>query len=158
MKNSVEFLSIETPDILSVNLKINLSDSLICNGCHTICLIDLLSLETNLSDSNIYQIRCSFARFKKGWLHDEVINSYMYRLTQESSSNLYCGFTKAMIIANNKDFLRLWSNQNLENIEKVIVPFNPRNSHWILLLLDINNCELSILDSLGQLYEGSRNF
>ena len=140
MKNSVEFLSIETPNILSVNPKINLPDSLICNGCHTLCLIDLLSLETNLSDSDIYQIRCSFM------------------LTQESGSNLYCGFTKAMIIANNKDFLRLWSNQNLENIEKVIVPFNPTNSHWILLLLDINNCELSILDSLGQLYEGSRNF
>ena len=67
MKNSVEFLSIETPNILSVNLKINLSDSLICNGCHTLYLIDLLSLETNLSDSDIYQIRCSFARFKKGW-------------------------------------------------------------------------------------------
>ena len=78
-------------------------------------------------------------------------------LDSKRDGNLYYGFTKAMIIANNKDFLRLWSNQNLENTEKVIVPFNPRNSHWILLLLDINNCKLSILDSLGQLYEGSRN-
>ena len=63
-----------------------------------------------------------------------------------------------MIIANNKDFLRLWFIQNLENIEKVIIPFNPKNSHWILLLLGINNCELFTLDPLGQLCEGSRNF
>ena len=86
MKNSVEFFSIETPKILSAILKISLSDSLIYNGCHALCLIVLLSLETNLSDSDIYRIRCSFARFKKGWLHDEVINSYMYMLTQENGS------------------------------------------------------------------------
>ena len=134
VKNSVEFLSIETPKILGVIPKINLSDSLIYNGCHTLCLIDLLSLETNLSDSDIYRIRCSFARFKKGWLHDEVINSYMYMLTQENGSNLHCGSTEAMIIVNNKDFSRLLFNQNLENIERVIIPFNPTNSHWILPL------------------------
>ena len=53
VKNSVGLLSIETPKILGVIPKINLSDSLIYNGCHTLCLIDLLSLETNLSDSEI---------------------------------------------------------------------------------------------------------
>ena len=52
------------------------------------CLIGLLSLETNLSDSYIYRLRCSFARIKKEWLHDEVISSYMYMLTKENSSNL----------------------------------------------------------------------
>ena len=63
-----------------------------------------------------------------------------------------------MIIANNKDFSRLWFNQNLENIARVIIPLNPTNSHWIMLLLDINNCKLPILDPLGQLCEWSRNF
>ena len=81
-----------------------MSDSLIYNGCHTLCLIDLLSLETILSDSDIYRIRCIFASFKKGRLHDEVINNYMYVLTQENGSNLYCSSTEAMIIANSKDF------------------------------------------------------
>ena len=119
MKNSAEFLSIETPKILSIIPKINLSDSSIYNGYHTLCLIDLLSLEKNLSDRDIYRIRCSFAKFKKGWLHDEVI-----MLTQENCSNLYYGSTEAMIIANNKDFSRLWFNQNLENTERVIIPFN----------------------------------
>ena len=71
-------------------------------------------------------------------------------LTQENDSNLYCGSTGAMIIANNKHFSRLWFNQNLEIIERVIIPFNPTNSDWILLLLDIN--------LLGQLCEGSSNF
>ena len=93
------------------------------------CLIGLLSLETNLSVSYIYRLRCSFARIKKEWLHDEVISSYMYMLTKENGSNLYSGSTENMIIANNKDFLRLWFNQNLENIERVIIPFNPTNSH-----------------------------
>lgn len=50
-------------------------------------------------------------------------------LTKENGSNLYSGSTENMIIANNKDFLRLWFNQNLENIERVIIPFNPTNSH-----------------------------
>ena len=104
------------------------------------------------------QIRCGFASFKKRWLHDEVISSYMYMLTQETGSNLYCGSTETMIIANNKDFSRLWFTQNLENIEKVIILLNPTNSYWMLLLLDINNCELSILDPLGQPCEGSRKF
>ena len=44
----------------------------------------------------------------------------MYVLIQENDSNLYCGST-SMIITNNKDFLRLWFNQNLENIERVII-------------------------------------
>ena len=51
MKNSVEFSSIVTPKILSVIPKTNLLNSLIYNGCHTLCLIDLLSPETNLNDS-----------------------------------------------------------------------------------------------------------
>ena len=126
--------------------------------CHALCLIDLISLETNFSDSDIYRIRCSFTSFKKGWLHDEVINSYMYMLTQENASNLYCCSTEGMIIASNKDFSTLWFDQNLENIENAIITFNSTNSHCILLLLDINNYELSILYPLGQLYEGSRNF
>ena len=119
MKNSVEFLSIGTPKILSIIPKINLPDSLIYNGYHPLCLIDLLSLEKNLSDCDIYRIRCSFAKFKKGWLHDEAI-----MLTQENCSNLYCGSTEAMIIANNKELSRLWFNQNLENTERVVIPFN----------------------------------
>ena len=73
----------------------------------------------------------------------------MYMLTQENGVNLYCDSTEAMIIASNKDFSRLWFNQNFENIERVIIPFNPRNNHWILLLLDINNCKLNILNPLG---------
>ena len=93
----------------------------------------------------------------------------MYMLTQVHGSNLYYGSIEAMIIANNQDFSRLQFNKNLENIEKVIIPLNPTNSSWILLLLDINNCELSrkkkknkkklsIFDPLCKLCEGSRNF
>ena len=111
-----------------------------------------------MSHSGIYRIRCSFARFKKGWLHEEVINGYMHILTQENDNSLCCSSTEAMIIENKKDFSRLWFNQNLENIKRVITPFNPTYSHWILLLLDINSCELFILDPLGKLCEGSRNF
>ena len=81
----------------------------------------------------------------------------MYMLTQVHGSNLYYGSIEAMINANNKDFSRLQFNKNLENIEKVIMPLNPTNSSWILLLLDIN-CELSIFDPLCKLCEGSRNF
>ena len=126
--------------------------------CHALCLIDLISLETNFSDSDIYRIRCSFTSFKKGWLHDEVINNYMYMLTQENGSNLYCCSTEGVFIASNKDFSTLRFDQNLENFENVIITFNSTNSHCILLLLDINNYELFILYPLGQLYEGSRNF
>lgn len=98
LKNLIEHFRIETPNILRVVPKINLSDSLIYNGSHASCLIDLLSLETNMSDSDSYKIRHSFDRSKKGSLRDEFIKCYMYMLTQENDSYLYYDLTEAMIL------------------------------------------------------------
>lgn len=98
VKNLIEHFRIETPNILRVVPKINLSDSLIYNGSHASCLIDFLSLETNMSDSDSYKIRHSFDRSKKGSQRDEFIKCYMYMLTQENDSYLYYDLTEAMIL------------------------------------------------------------
>ena len=72
-------LTVLNPQLLSLSL----TESLFSNNCHNVTLIDLLSLETGLSSEDIGVIKTHNPYFTKGWLLDEIINSYLYFLTKD---------------------------------------------------------------------------
>ena len=70
-----------TSKIITQLPSIPFSTSLLRNGCHSLSYLDLLLLESVHSTSQLGKIRKYHRRFRTEWLHDEIINSFLYRLT-----------------------------------------------------------------------------
>ena len=90
----------------------SLSSLLPKNGNHTITYLDLLSLERTITASELATIKKYDKNFKTGWLHDEIVNSFFYQLTNRNEELLYCDSTAALVISEGKSFSKLWKDQD----------------------------------------------
>ena len=127
----------------------DLQDILLRNSCHTITLLDIASLEVSHSREQLATIKKTDRMFRTGWLHDEVINSFIVILERMFSGVLFCGSHEALHIAKGKSFRLLWKGVDLNGKKTLLIPFNPTNNHWILLHIDICSCTLYVLDPLN---------
>lgn len=129
-------------------LQQELTSAVLKNGCHTATVLDLLTLEVTHSKEQSDKIRKEDRLFKTGWLNDEIINSFMFLLESQYSNVLFCPSSEALLIAVGKSFRLLWKGLDLATKTQIIVPFNPTNTHWILLFIDIKSSTLFILDPM----------
>ena len=106
-----------------------LSSPLLKNGFHTITYLDLLSLGTAHTTSQLANIRKYDKHFKTGLLHDEVINSFLHVLTSNRTEFLLCESSAALVISEGKSFRKLWKDEELSSKSCVFIPFNPNNCH-----------------------------
>ena len=134
--------------IVNQHPPIPLSSPLLKNGFHTITYLDLLSLETAHTTSQLVNVRKYDKHFKTGWLHDEVINSFLHVLTSNRTEFLLCESSTALVISEGKSFRKLWKDEELSSKSCVFIPFNPNNCHWLLVVLKIHRKEISVLDPL----------
>ena len=108
----------------------------------------MLSLETAHTTSQLANIRKYDKHFKTGWLHDEVINSFLHVLTSNRTEFLLCESSVALVISEGKSFRKLWKDEELSLKSCFFIPFNPNNCHWLLVVLKIHRKEISALDPL----------
>ena len=80
------------------------STSLLRNACHSLTYLYLPSLEFVHATSQLEKIRKYDRRFRTGWLHDEIVNSFLHMLTKKNKSTLYCSSTAALVVAEGKSF------------------------------------------------------
>ena len=126
----------------------SLSSRLPKNGSHTITCLDLLSLERTITASELTKIKKYDKNFKTGWLHDEIINSFFYQLTNRNEELLSCDSTPALVISEGKSFRKLWKDQDISKKSMIIIPFNPNNCHWILVVVSIKERTIAVMDPL----------
>ena len=134
--------------IVNQHPPIPLSSPLLKNGFHTITYLDLLSLETAHTTSQLVNVRKYDKHFKTGWLHDEVINSFLHVLTSNRTEFLLCESSVALVISEGKSFRKLWKDEELSSKSCVFIPFNPNNCHWLLIVWKIHRKEILVLDPL----------
>ena len=72
-----------------------------------------------------------------GWLHNEIVDSYLFLLKITFSYVLYCPSVEARPVAAGKPMKFLWKIQQLFNKELIFVPYNPSGVHWLLILLNV---------------------
>ena len=84
--------------------EIPLLEVILRNKCHGLSPIDITCLATNVNNNekNDFQRHCKSHRV--GWLHDDVINSFMFRLTKDITNTFYCASSEALFIAYRKSF------------------------------------------------------
>ena len=138
----------DTNDIVP-DLKVkSVTTPLIKYGCHNLSYLSLKSLETHCSPSCISDIKKTDPYFQVGWLHDEIVDSYLFLLELKFSHVLYCGSVEARAIVAGKSMKSLWKNQQLFNKELVFVPYNPSGVHWLLIVLNLLQSTIMLLDPM----------
>ena len=115
--------------IVNQHPPIPLSSPLLKNGFHTITYLDLLSLEKAHTTSQLANVRKSDKHFKTGWLHDEVINSFLQVLTSNITEFFLCKPSVTLVILEGKSFHKLWKDEELSSKSCVFIPFNSNNCH-----------------------------
>ena len=138
-----------TSNIITQLPSIRFSTSLLRNGRHSLTYLDLLSLESARSRSQLEKIWKYDRRFRTGWLHNEIINSFLYMLTKKNRSTLYCGSAAALVVAGKKSFRKLWKNEDLFSKSFIFISFNPNKCHWILVVVNISERAIWFLDPLA---------
>ena len=138
-----------TSKIITPVPSIPFSNSLLRNGCHILAHLDLLSLGSVYSTPQLKKIRKYDRRFRTGWLHDEIINSFLYMLTKKTRSTLYGSSTAGLVLAEKKSFRKLWKSLDLFSKSFIFISFNPNNCHWILVVVNISERAIGVLNPLG---------
>ena len=138
-----------TSKIITQLLSILFSTSLLRKGCHGLTYLDLLSLVSVHSTPQLEKIRKYERRFRTGWLHDEIINSFLYMQTKKNRSTLYCSSTAALVVTEGKSFRKLWKIGDLFSKSFIFISFKPNNCHWILVVVNISERANGVLDPLA---------
>ena len=72
-----------------------------------------MSLEVCHTYAQMKNIKPYDKLFESGWLHDEIISSFLFNVTKEHSEVLFCGSTEAMLIHHEKSFRKMLKNEDL---------------------------------------------
>ena len=83
-----------------------------------------------------------------GWLHDEIVDSYLFLLEIKFSHVLYCGSVEARAVAAGRSMKFLWKKQQLFKKELVFVPYDPARVHWLLIVLNVLHGNIMLLDPM----------
>ena len=87
--------------------EIPLREVILRNGCHGLSPLDVKSLDTNVNNNEKNQFKRHYKPYRVGWLHDEVINSFVFRLTKDFTDTIYCASSEALLIEHGNSFSRL---------------------------------------------------
>ena len=96
------------------------------------------------------KVRRQSEGFKKGWLQDEVIGSYLNLLESLHPTVRYCEPVVVHAIMKDRSVKLYWAKQNLGNVETVLIPCNPSGFHWILLVLYVKKEEMMVIDPMQE--------
>ena len=53
-----------------------------------------------------------------------------------------------MVVSEGKLFRKLWKDQDISKKSMIIIPFNPNNCHWILVVVSIKERTIAVMDPL----------
>ncbi|MFK7809287.1 MAG: Ulp1 family isopeptidase [Saprospiraceae bacterium] len=101
---------------------------------------------------------------KDMWLNDELVNLYMINLKDLSKTRAVCRKGQADYFLNTHFYAKLservkageiafgnvkrWFRRNkLWNFRRIFIPIHHNQSHWILVVCDLNDMTISLLDS-----------
>ena len=137
--------------------EIPLREVILQNGCHRLSPLDIKSLDANVNNNGKNQFERHYKPYRVSWLHDEVINSFMFCLTKDFTDTIYCASSEALPIALGKSFSRIWKNINLSIVKKIFIPFHPNNLHWVLIYINIEKERSYLIDPMNETNEFYRD-
>ena len=157
-ENNIEnapLLTKEKNYIPRINGLKDFNSTLLNYGSINITYLSLLSLEVIFSTNEYHKIKNMDARFKPGWLQDEVIAAYFHHLRNQFPNMEFIQPSEALAARNFKSTRSLLSSIRPKDISHVFLPYNDAGVHWILAVIDVNASDIIILDPISNIYQCS---
>jgi len=109
----------------------------------------LKTLYPFISDAESISLNTLGYRFTKGWLHEDVIDAYLFNLCSGNDKvhSLLCCF--AQVLDANPDSTearKILRDQISDSVETLLIPTNLTNNHWILLVVKPKLGEIHVYD------------
>jgi hypothetical protein len=115
---------------------------------------------------NIQLRKCHILRLRPGeWLDDEIINIFIYSLRTQYPNNFYFPsmFLGQLLLNGHYNFkmVETWwpsskykfeTRTKLDNVKSIFFPYNIRNTHWALVIMDVEAKEIQYLDSSSNVF------
>ncbi|CAH0392641.1 unnamed protein product [Bemisia tabaci] len=108
------------------------TDTLFVKGPYTVKLYQMKSLDSNIFIEDNEKIALIDPRFSRGWLYDCIIYSYLVKIASDFPTTKIVDPCLSQVV---KYFDREnFQNLNVPLYEKLIIPRNPTEDHWLLLV------------------------
>ena len=117
-----------TPSIHFVRSS-HLDKNLLKNGPHAVSLLQLKSLEPVLPETDLMLLKACDKQFNIGWLYDEIINGYLWRICKENTKCLYVSSMNVLVLEKGGSVKKMWENMDLQDKELIFMPWNPSGLH-----------------------------
>ena len=101
-KNKFREEEVKTVNLCTNKPEIPLLEVILQNNCQGLSPLDIMSLDTNVNNNEKNHFQRHYKSYRVGWLHDDVINSFMFRLTKDINNTFYCASSEALLIAYRK--------------------------------------------------------
>ena len=95
---------VKTINLLTNIPEIPLLEVILRNSCHGLSPLGVMSLVTNVNNNEKNHFQSYYKSYRVGWLYDDVINSFMFRLTKDITNTFYCTSSEALLIEYRKSF------------------------------------------------------
>ena len=120
--------------------------TILTKGSLNMTYASLKSLQVDISQQEV-DFTKSFRRdFCKGWLFEDVIDSYFEWLSLRNPSILICKSTIFLSILPSPTLELLWQNEYVRQKDLILAPYNIDSNHWALVSVNLNNREILYID------------
>lgn len=129
------YTQLDTVKNFSGSLK--LSDSLFKTlfklGPYNVKLYHLKSLDPDIPDEDLERIQIEVPGFKKGWLYDCVIYSFLTKIAQPHISvKVIDPCVSQLVLRSNGEPVPI---ESVAHFDRILIPCNPDESHWLLVVV-----------------------
>ena len=125
-----------------------LVDGLLKFGSVKCSLLNLKSLEPILSRGVLAMLKSQDAAFKTGWLYDSIIDAFFWCLKQQNANLLVIQSCSMLVLQHGLSSSRILKGEDFSKMDWIIAPWNPTNSHWTLVAVNIKDKSIFYLDPL----------
>ena len=88
--------------------EIPLREVILRSSCHGLSPLDIKFLDT-VNNNKKNQLKRHYKSYRLSWLHNEVIDPFMFCLTKDFTDAIYCASSEDLLTAHGKTFGRLFN-------------------------------------------------
>eukprot|EP00794_Sanderia_malayensis_P001718 gene1718-1917_t len=133
--------------------RINLTDTILHNGPNNPSVLVLKSLEPSLTNEEYRRLKKADATFRTGWLYDEIIDSFFWKICKEYDNVLLCPTLVTLAMAERRrsqfSIKHLWKDLDINSARIILAPWNPSRNHWVLVVIFLSSSEAIFLDPMS---------
>lgn len=111
-------------------------------------LLDLKTLDSELSDEELDRMKMVTDKFQRGWLSSRAIDGYLFSLREKYPKMAVLPWESACHLkaGSSLDKVDLWQGQNITDVDYIVGPWNATGHHWTIFVVDMRQKKVLYMD------------